>query len=92
MKKILTLLAVSTVALTVGACTNRGSNLPPPGEYKNTTRSTNAYGTETVQTRETEVYYDQYGNKRARVESETSRDPEGMFNKTTTNKTTTYVE
>lgn len=91
MKKILTLLAVSTVALSVGACTTRATDLPP-GQYEKTTKSTNAYGTETVQKNETEVYYDQNGNKKAKIESETTQDPKGLFNKSTAKKITTVVE
>lgn len=91
MKKIMTLIAVSATALTLAACGGNSSDLPP-GHYEKTYKSTNAYGTETTQKRETDVYYDEYGNKKTRVEAETTKDPKGLFNKTTTKKTTTVVK
>ena len=88
MKKVLTLIAVSAVALSMAACTsNRATDLPA-GTYKQTHKSTNAYGTETTQRKETEVYYDRDGNKKARVETETTKDPEGLFNKSKSTTTT----
>lgn len=92
MKKAFTLIAVSAVALTLAACGSSKSTDLPPGHYEKTYKSTNAYGTETTQKRETDVYYDEYGNKKARVEAETTKDPKGLFNKTTTSKTTTVVK
>ena len=87
----LSALAVVTV-LTLGACTTR-SHSPtdlPPGEYSRTEQSTNAAGTETSKTTDTNVYYDQYGNKRASQTTTTTRDPEGLLNKETSKSTKTY--
>lgn len=91
MKKVMTLIAVSAIALSMAACTNSRATDKAPGTYKQTHKSTNAYGTETTQKKETEVYYDRDGNKKARVETETTKDPEGLMNKSKS-KTTTVVQ
>jgi hypothetical protein len=85
---LFTLFAVAAV-LGLGACETTPTS-KPPGEYKTTTKSTNAAGTETTKTTNTNVYYDEQGNKKAVQETETSRDPEGLFNKSTSKSTKTY--
>lgn len=93
--QLLTLCAIAVTGLTVSACstaTSRPTDLAP-GKYEKTTRSTDAYGTETTRKSSTNVDVDSSGNKSAVVKTETTKDPEGLFNKTTTSKTqSTYEE
>jgi len=85
-----TLTALSALAvLSASACMSEPRTLPP-GEYKSETSSKNSAGTTTKKKTETEVYYDANGNKRAVQETETTRDPKGLFNKETTKSTKTY--
>ena len=85
-----TLMLLGTVAvMTVSACASHPTTLPP-GEYSRTERSVNADGTEVKKTTDTSVYYDRDGNKRAVQETETSKDPKGLFNKSTSTKTKAY--
>lgn len=78
------LLAASAlvIGLGVSACHNNASDLPP-GEYEKKTTSTDSRGTKTEREVNTNVTVDQYGNKRAVVETETTKDPRGLFNKET---------
>lgn len=76
-KYILAAVAASTLGL--GACS---SNLPP-GHYEDRTSTTDAQGTRTSTAKETDVYYDEHGRKQVRTETETTRDPKGLFNKQT---------
>jgi len=92
-KKFLTLLAVSALSVGVAACTHHhDSNDLPPGKYETETSSVNSYGTQIDKKTTADVTVDKYGNKKTVVESETSRDPEGLFNKSTTTKTTTSTK
>ncbi len=83
-KPLLALLAVS--AVTLGAC----ETMRPPGHYEDKSVSTNRYGTKTTVKKETDFYYDQHGNKKATVQTETTKDPKGWFNKETTKSVKTY--
>lgn len=89
MKNALSLLAVSAAALSLAACMTAPRTLPP-GEYSKTEKSVDKYGTATKKETTTNVYYDQHGNKRASQETETTRDPDGLFNKSKTKSTKTY--
>ncbi len=85
-KYLLTLSVLSAGILGLAAC----AKSLPPGHYENTSSSTNAAGTKTTTEKNTDVYYDKYGNKRATVKTETTKDPKGLFNKQTTESTRTY--
>ncbi len=87
--KITIAIFCATLVFAIGACAVTPKTLPP-GEYTRTEKSTNAAGTTTEKTTNTNVYYDQYGNKRAVHETETSTDPEGLLNKETTTTTKKY--
>ena len=86
MKNILFLTGAAVLSLS--ACSSP-TNLPA-GHYSKTQKSTDARGTEVEKTTNTNVYYDENGNKRAVQETETSRDPKGLFNKSTSSSTRTY--
>ena len=83
----LSVIAVFTAAFALSACheTHKSSAADlPPGKYEKSTTSTDANGTTITRDQETNVTVDEYGNKRAVVESKTTKDPKGLFNKTTT--------
>lgn len=84
-KSLLTALMV----LAVGGLAACESTLPP-GHYENSSSSKSANGTKTTVNKETDVYYDQYGNKRTTVQTETTKDPKGLFNKEKTKTVKTY--
>ena len=84
MKKTLALLGLPLVALTLSGCmANDPTNLPP-GKYDQSSKSIDSRGTARETDKTTDVYYDKYGKKKATVDTKTSTDPEGLFNKTTT--------
>lgn len=85
-KYILTVLILTAGAVGISAC----AKTLPPGKYESSSSSTNAAGTKTTTDKETNVYYDEHGNKKATVKTETTRDPKGLFNKETTESTKTY--
>ena len=93
MTKFSAVLAVSIATLALSAChtTSSATDLPP-GKYEKTTSSTDANGTTTTRDNTTNVTVDQYGNKHAVVKSDTTRDPKGLFNKTTTSSTREEVQ
>lgn len=86
--KFLTLTALSLSVIAVSACTNTAQDLPP-GKYESSKKTTDSNGTNTSVEKTTNVGVDRYGNKTATVKTETTTDPEGLFNKskTTTTKT-----
>lgn len=83
----LALALLATVA--VSACTQSKIQSLPPGEYTKTTKSTNSDGTDTSVTKKTTVGYDANGNKVGTVNTQTTTDPEGLFNKSKTSTTQT---
>lgn len=85
-KSLLMLLAVSVTGL--AACAQ--TNTLPPGKYESSSSHVSASGTKTTTDKETNVYYDQYGNKKSTVETKTTTDPKGLFNKETTKTVKTY--
>ena len=90
MKKFL---FISAIALSATACMNNNDvTSMPPGKYERTEKSTDAYGTTTERKTSTEVDQDAYGNKRAIIDTKTTKDPEGFLNKTTTDETKQVIE
>jgi hypothetical protein len=92
-KAYLSLFLVPVAAMALSACTpaEKASTLPP-GKYEHTSTSTDRNGT-TYETRKTtDVAVDRYGNKSATVTTEQSKDPKGLFNKSTSTSTSTYEE
>jgi hypothetical protein len=91
--KFMTLAAISTLTLGVSACMeNQGVLSKAPGNYESTTSTTNSNGTNVSRDTQTDVTVDRYGNKNAVVETKTTTDPEGLFNKSTTTNTTKVSE
>lgn len=88
------LLFSATLLLAAGglaACTTSSTDLPP-GEYEKSTTKTDASGTTYKTKTTTDVEYDENGRKKATVESKTSKDPKGLFNKSTSTSKTTVKE
>ncbi len=91
-KKLPALLVVSALALSLGACTPEQRLAgKSPGSYESTETSTDAKGTTTVKQSTTVVTVDEDGHRKETITSKTSRDPEGLGNKTT-KKTSKTVE
>ena len=92
-RKILTLAILSAFAFGAAACSEEQRALHrAPGKYESESSSTNQYGTTTTRKKTTTVDQDEYGNKRAVVEDEETRDPEGLFNKRTVKKSKKAAE
>lgn len=90
--KLPILLALSALTLGLGACAPEQRVLNnPPGKYEKTTSTTDSSGTTVDKQSSTNISVDEYGNKRAVIKSKTSRDPKGLFNKTT-NSSTQVIE
>ncbi len=85
-----TLLPCIAGTLLLAACHSPTSptNLPP-GTYKDTNKTTTSDGTEIERDTTTRVYKNSDGSKSAVIENTTTKDPEGLFNKTTTHDSTT---
>ena len=92
--KLLTALTISAMSLGLNACMmdNQRTLNSEPGRYENTTSSTDANGTKTVNESSTEVGVDSNGHKKAVTKSKTTTDPKGLFNKTTKSQTKQVIE
>jgi major membrane immunogen (membrane-anchored lipoprotein) len=92
-KNILGAVAIGAMVLSTAACsTEQKASTLAPGDYKRTVRSTDANGTETTQYNETKIDVDDDGNRKTVIQSETTKDPEGMFNKKTVKKSKQVIE
>jgi len=70
------------------ACTPERTVLnAPPGKYETKTSSTETNGTSVDRKTTATVGYDSYGNKEAVVKNQTTVDPPGLFNKSTSSST-----
>lgn len=81
MKTIYSLSLVAFTTLLLAGCTE---TRPAPGEYTTKTEKTDASGTVHKTNSTTNIYYDQNGKLRGSVDKETTTDPKGLFNKSTT--------
>jgi hypothetical protein len=86
-------LALVIAAFGLYACEpeRRATDLPP-GTYEKTVSKTDANGTTYKTEDTTEVSEDADGDKTAVVKSKTTTDPRGLFNKSTSSKTTVVRE
>ena len=88
MKNLFPFLALGVAAIGISACAPERSVLNmPPGQYEKTTSSSNSNGTNVEQKKSASVGYDANGNKEAVVQSKTTIDPPGLFNKSTSTST-----
>ena len=89
--KTFALIAVTTAALGLAACS---STMNPaykaPGKYETSSTNKTSSGTTYKTNKTTNVEVDQYGNRKATVETQTSIDPEGMMNKSSSKTKSTY--
>ncbi len=96
-KKLSTIVSISILALCLSSCSYLKeqmdlNNAPPPGKYEKTVSSTDTKGTTTERKSSTEVGVDKDGNKKTVVKSKTTKDPKGLFNKTTTSQSKQETE
>ena len=84
MKNALTFLSLSLLALTISGCMRDDPRTLPPGRYNQSSSSVDSKGTAREQKSSTDVYYDEQGHKKVAIDRKTSTDPEGLFNKSTT--------
>lgn len=85
MNKFVFVTSAILTGITVAACSQGATDLPP-GHYESSHKSTTSSGTEIETKKSTDVSVDEYGNKKAVVKSKTTEDPEGWFNKRTVNE------
>ena len=86
------LVSLSILVLGLSACMQDSVLNNPPGKYEKTTSSTDANGTTTEHQSSADVSVDDNGNKKAVVKSKTTKDPKGLFNKTTTSQSQQVIE
>lgn len=82
-------LAILGTGILLAACSTHSTsptNLPP-GQYEDTKTTVNKSGTEVKTKSTTTVYKNPDGSKSATVHTKTTKDPEGLMNKTTTKET-----
>lgn len=94
-KKLTTLVAISLLTFGLAGCMEGRRAMmheKPEGKYDSTETATDAKGTTTVKQSTSEVSVDEYGNKKEVITTKTTRDPKGLWNKTTTKKTSQTVE
>jgi len=89
MKSKLFYLVMPVTALIMSGCMMEPTKTLPPGQYEDNASSVDSNGTLRETKKATDVYYDQYGNKKYTTTQKTVTDPKGLFNKTTTSSTHT---
>lgn len=85
------LITMTTAALSLAACAANPAH-KAPGTYHKESEHTTSSGTTYKTKQTTDVKVDEYGNKKATVETETSKDPKGLMNKSTSSSKKTYIE
>jgi len=85
-------IAASTGLSLAGCAAERRAIMHAPGSYESTESYTDPKGTTTSNKTNTDVSVDSRGRRKQSITSETSRDPRGLMNKTTTKKTSTSTE
>lgn len=95
-KELAVLLAISALALGVTGCMDghRGMRMQDKPEAKREVMETitDASGTTTVKQSTIETVIDENGNKKEIITSKITKDPRGLFNKTTTKSKTRVIE
>lgn len=79
-----TMIGLSISLLTLGGCMYKQQDSRPPGQYDQSSRSVDSHGTARTNDTSTHIYYDSNGNKKSVTDRQTSTDPRGLGNKTTT--------
>lgn len=92
-RNLITAVTLAAFGLSLAACSQEDQALrKPPGKYESHRRATDQYGTTYEGDRSIKVERDEYGNKRATIEEEETRDPKGLFNKQTVKKSKKVVK
>lgn len=89
--KTIALTAMAAASLALAACSSNPAHRAP-GTYQKESTHTTSSGTTYKSKQTTDVTVDEYGNKKATVETETTKDPKGLMNKSTTSSKKTYIE
>lgn len=84
--------SATTLIVLSGCAAEHRSMMRAPGSYQTSESYTDAQGTTSQRNVQTDVTVDSRGRRRQSTTAETSRDPRGLFNKTTTKKSTTTTE
>lgn len=84
MRQLLTLLALPLVGFALGGCMYKQQDQRPPGDYEQSSRTVDSKGTARTNDTTTHVYYDPNGNKKSVTARQTTTDPKGLMNKSTT--------
>lgn len=84
MKNTFAFLGVLLALPALSGCMHNNPINLPPGQYERSSTTVDSKGTARAAESSTNIYYDQNGNKKATVDTKTSTDPKGLFNKSTT--------
>lgn len=88
MRRMISIGAITTIALSLGACMDIKNALDmPDGKSEKSSISTDANGTVTKRESSTETGLDADGNQQVITKTKTTNDPKGLFNKSTTSQT-----
>ncbi len=90
MRTSLALATMTVAAISLAACSSANPAYKAPGKYESISKTTTSSGTTITKDKTTNVEVDEYGNRKATVETETTKDPKGLMNKSTTSSKSTY--
>ena len=88
--KTFAFIAMATAVIGLSACSSMNPAYKAPGKYESSTKTKTSSGTTYKTDKTTNVEVDEYGNRKATVNTETSRDPEGLMNKSSSKTKSTY--
>lgn len=83
MKKLIILSAALIAGLALSACAEQRAANMAPGTYESKSMAVDSAGTKYEKRSKTKVSVDNDGDRTVTMENETSKDPEGLFNKST---------
>ncbi len=83
--------AILIAAVGLSACAEQRAENLPPGTYKSRSMTVDSAGTKREKKSSTKVTVDDNGDRTVEMENESSTDPKGLFNKSTT-KSKTVIE
>jgi hypothetical protein len=84
MRKTHISLSALLIVMALSGCMHNNAKDLPPGRYERSSTTVDSKGTARASESSTNVYYDENGHKKSTVDTKTSTDPKGLFNKSTT--------